>query len=444
MAKITDPDQLTQGVGASFMVNFDTAVKTIKLNIAGVLTTDGVSVQALYSFCKEEWKDVSTLIMHPFPMLAITPEQFEFVDGWKPADQATVDLFRDAGFAIVNANGVGTAEEYSGAITLGSLGGSDQVYYQQVLDGAATDIVLTGAVNQCVKVYGDGGGEGLDNAAAMDTRAYLKFFVREWQKKYSQSELADIGVSALTYQAYRYPLTNSDDLKVTVTEGVADAYGVTITFYGSAQSRTIGAGSYNFDIIIDGNGRAKEEIYAAVQSALRKNVDIDAGAGTVVGETANSLLSFVGDTLVTATGVFIDNFSSIDTNSIDFYDTGGTVRQFPFVAAGTLNFNANLVSDGVAVYRMYFTSGYGTAGAILVDDNSGVDISGVISGDSISFDFDYDGNTQGGRSAGTDADVTVVAIGLDTAQYVVATGTITRSNANSISLVSALERNYTT
>ena len=61
---------------------------------------------------------------------------------------------------------------------------------------------------------------------------------------------------------------------------------------------------------------------------------------------------------------------------------------------------------------------------------------------SIAFDFDYDGNTQGGRTAGTDAPITVVAIGLQTGQYVRATGTITRSTTNSVSLVAPVERNY--
>jgi hypothetical protein len=78
-----------------------------------------------------------------------------------------------------------------------------------------------------------------------------------------------------------------------------------------------------------------------------------------------------------------------------------------------------------------------------VDDASAVDIAGNVSGQaSINFTFDYDGNVQGGRTAGTNADVTLVAIGLNTAQYVISTGTITRSTANTITAVSALERNY--
>ena len=68
---------------------------------------------------------------------------------------------------------------------------------------------------------------------------------------------------------------------------------------------------------------------------------------------------------------------------------------------------------------------------------------GTVGGNaSIQFDFAYNSNTQGGRTSSTDADITVVAIGLQTGQYVSATGTIGESTQNSVSLVAPLERNY--
>ena len=88
------------------------------------------------------------------------------------------------------------------------------------------------------------------------------------------------------------------------------------------------------------------------------------------------------------------------------------------------------------------TSAYGTSAAILVNDANGNSITGAASASSISWTFDYDGNTQGGRTPGTNAAVTVVAIGLQTAQYVRTTSTITRAVNQSISLVASLERNY--
>lgn len=426
MALIQDPDFLNQNIE----VVFNTTAKTVQLLQAGNLSSDGVTFQALYSFTKEEWKNDSSLIRYEFPFIAITPEQFEFVNGWTPADTATVNLLRNAGFAVKNTDG-SSAEEYIGVITLGNIGSLDQVYFQQEVGGAASNIVLTGPVNQCVKVYGDA------SNGNFDYRTYFKLFVREQAKTYSSSNHSDIGVTEFTYQAYRFPLANQADLKVTELDGTVDAYGVSIDYTGGF-SRTIGGASYNFDVVINGNNKTAEEIYMAVQSALRKNADIDSGVGTVVGKTANALLTFVGDTLITSTGVYIDNFNSLDTNRIEFFDSTGTKRTFPFVAAGTITFNQNLVDDGSAVYRMFYSDTFGTASATLVKDNAGNDIAGVVSSNSVSFDFDYDGQT-----VVEDKAVTVVAIGLGTAQYVLAQGTITRTTANSISLVSSLERNYT-
>jgi hypothetical protein len=235
-----------------------------------------------------------------------------------------------------------------------------------------------------------------------------------------------------------------------------DSYGVTITFHNSAQSRTIGGTARDFGIIIDGNNRTAEEIYMAVQSALRKSTDIDDDASTLVGQLAPELLEFVGDTLKTkfaanpeagGGGVYIDNFQSTDQNRITFQDNTNAERIFPFVSSGVLKFNANLQNDSTSIYRMFFTTNpagnFGTSNAVLVDDNSGTDISGLVSGNaSIAFDFDYEGNVQGGRTANTDADVTIVAIGTDNAQYVVATGTITRATGLSFTLSANLERNY--
>jgi hypothetical protein len=80
----------------------------------------------------------------------------------------------------------------------------------------------------------------------------------------------------------------------------------------------------------------------------------------------------------------------------------------------------------------------------LVEDSDDKTISGFASAANIPFTFDYDGNEQGGRTPAQDAPVTVVAIGLQTAQYVRTTSTITRTTGQTISLVAALERNYST
>jgi len=223
--------------------------------------------------------------------------------------------------------------------------------------------------------------------------------------------------------------------------------------------RDIGGVFYPFTVIIDANvdnlasGAEKEDIYEKVQYSLRQNADIDSGTGTVIGNTADDLLEFVGDTLVTKSGVYIDDFNSIDTNSITFTDSEGGSRTFPFVAAGSLIFNENLQNDPNAKYFLFFTNDdaganlgndFDTSGATLIQDNSNADISGDVSSNSaIAFNYDYDGNTQrGSGSDGTDVPFTGIALGRGTAQYVLTTGTLSRSTANSVNFVAGLERVY--
>ena len=89
---------------------------------------------------------------------------------------------------------------------------------------------------------------------------------------------------------------------------------------------------------------------------------------------------------------------------------------------------------------------YGTKEAVIVVDASDAtanQIMGLVNAQaSVGFTFDYDGNGQGGRVVGTDADITIVAIGLNIAQYVSTTGVITRNKLQQYSLVAPLERNY--
>ena len=547
---VVDPDQLAYTVDVAFAssaeeIVINTTAKTIALKVQGNLTTDGATIKAVYSKLKDAWRVNTTLIKFPFPMGPITDEQFEMINGWNwdkvatsgAATQTTPELLRTGGWSVVNVAGA-VIEQWFGVITLGSLvDDTDQVYYQQVSAATASvNFKLTGKVNQAVQVYSDPNGDG-NVADGYSKLTYFKIFVREWQKLYAQSELFDIGVSSLSYQAYRFPLTNGADLKIAVTsanlisqldadsDGVPDVgvyaninikylrnattgniYNVRGNFAGSTAyalgdvvkdtgnnrwyknilaytstatlpsanttnwaaytegERLIGADYYAFTIIVDGDtslpttssGAARtNQIYTAVQYKLKQDLDIDAETGTggtVTGKTASALLRFVGDTLVTSTGVYVDSFNTQDTNAITFTDALGVERTFPFVAALTVNFGTNLQNDQYSKYWIFFTNAggnlFGSTNAIIVQDKDGADMAGLVNPSwptkraDVSHSFNYDSNVQGGRADKVDAAITAVGIGLTTGQYVTATGNIAKSTANSVTLTASLERNY--
>ncbi|APU88974.1 hypothetical protein Rctr197k_178 [Virus Rctr197k] len=703
------------GASTEKSVHIDTGARHIWLIDQGNLSTDGVLLQTVYSFLKEEWKNDAALIRHPFPLVAITPEQFEIGNdgvannGWTWHDVQTRKRLRTGGWRELQNDG-DVAAEWAGVISLGSFEDSvnDQAYYQQGNDptdtAAATNFTFSGPVNEAIETYNlvtppdgatgfaitgtntitrnDGGswltegyrvggqitglsaenagnigtftvatvaasvltvvGTPLTNNAADTTIRFARNFrnalsvflrVRDGDtngKTYAKSTLTDIGVTTLQNQAYRFPLSNASDLKISETDANIAANSpytqILVRYLSSTYNREVDSGTpRNFGVVIDvgtysqSNGVSNattlftsaalgvatlsnytggtltihegadagvhtisgtpvdnagtleitltvaltgsasglsftmqratpvsataEEIYEKVQYLLRQAADVDSTTSVVTGRTADALLRFVGDTAEAGqaipsnpngggNGVIIEGFDANDTNRLTFYDNSAVARTYPFVAAGTITFNSNLQADtGPAVYRMFFTyarrttvsdvtvvspsgfgatlhsagaglpttliddeffvvaglvdeanngiwrvndaapdatdvtatkifpqvapvaagtpasatldeAAFGTPDAIIVNDNAAAPISGNITGPSVAFTFDYDNNTQGGRTAATDAAVTIVAVGQDRAQYVTATGTITRNVGLTFVVNAALERNY--
>lgn len=439
------------GLNVGTELTIDETLRTFTLNVAGNLVAkDGVTLQALYSKFVELWA-TAAYQDSPFPMYTIDAlsGQFQFgtdgstFSGWKPATDATRQMLRDGGWAEYSAAGV-LNRVYAGLVGLGSVSAGSQLYYQRDAADAPTNFTFADQANEGIQVFGDA------TSGNFDKRVFFKGFVREYAKKYKDSVLADTGKTATGAYLVNLLLANEDDLKIQANDAAmtgAPYNGITITYFGADQVRSIGGTNRNFRVIIAGNGATLEQIYTKVQYQLRQATDIDAGAGTVIGKTAAALLSFVGDTLQTTTGVYIDNIQTADSNRIIFKDQSGTDRTNPFTAAGTISFNAPLVGAGSS-YRMMYSAptgaanDYGEAGAVTVNNAAGAPITGTITSGSISFDFDYDGNVQAGFAGGTDRPVTLIGIKPGTGKFVVATGTLTRSKAIALSLVAETDRAY--
>ena len=455
---ISDPTSLITGgdSGTDFAapIVLNTTSKTITITPgSGTLpdSADGITGQALYSALKILWKNSSTYIKFPFPMEAITPEQFEFINGWTLANDVTRKSLRTCGWT--EKDSVGTVlRRYMGVVSLGTLGATDQPYFRFNSD-TATNLAFTGPVNEGIQIFGNAA-NGNFNYTDGDT---FDLYCRELGKTFAYSNNTQIGASNLTYIVYRFPLSNGTDLKISQAAIDADATlnttapwsNVTVTYYAVDQMHDVDGDTVTepYRIIInDSAGTATtQQIYEKIQWSLRQNTDIDAGAGIVNGKVATSLLSFVGDTLVGANSVFISNLNSNYLNSVDFYDKNGVVRRYPFVSAGTINFGTN-ASSGDFKYWMFFddtpTGDYGTTTAIIVNDKDGNPISGTYTGSPINWTFAYDGNNQGGRTPQTNAAVTLVGIGLSGGQFVSVGHTITRTAGQNILVAPAQERNY--
>lgn len=454
MAKIIDGDDLVVGTE----ITIDTAAKTFTLLAAGNLVAkDGVTLQALYSKFIKLW-ETAAYNKYPFPMYAIDAKsgQFQFgtdgstANGWKPAADATRQMLRDGGWSEFSSAGV-LNRQYVGAIALASgFPAGAQFYYQRASGGIARNFTFVDSPNEGIQVFG-AAAEG-----AFDERTYFQIFSREPSYTYDAKGLTAVGETGTGAYKVQLPISVGADLKIAAIDATVAANapytGITVTYFGADQNKTIGGGNYPFRRVIEGNGATLEQIYTKIQYLLRQDADIDAGAGTVNGKTADSLCYFVGDTLYTTQGVFIENLQAGDLNRVVFLDQNSVARTYPFASAGTLNFNAFLTQGGTGYFRMYFLNDdagdntgddYGTATALTVNDKDGVPITGAISAASLAFTYDYDGNVQrGAGSDGDDAPIVIVAGNKGVAKPVVATGTISRAKGIALTLTAEQDRAY--
>jgi hypothetical protein len=459
MAKLTMRTQLVVGTN----ITIDEVAKTFTLIAStdgsttnGLIAKDGVSLAALYSKFVDLWT-TGGYQDSPFPMYAIDrlSGQFQFgtdgstFSGWKPANDTTRQMLRDGGWTEYHSSGA-VSREYVGIVGLGTVSTGAQLYYQKTSTAAPVNFTFTDQANEGIQVIGNAVVD--PTTTTFDSRAYFKGFVREYGKKYKDSVLADTGKTSTGAFIVNLLLSNEDDLKIQANDAAmsgAPYSGITVSYYTADQQRTIGGTQYPFRVIINAAGATLEQVYTKIQYLLRQNININTAgtAGTVTGKTAAALLSFLGDTLETSTGVYIDNVAPADSNRVVFKDQNGVARTNPYIASGTITFNSFLVGSGSSFRLMYAAppgagDDYGESGAVTVLDYTNNPISGTISSGVYNFSFDYDGNTQAGFAPGTDRAVVLMGIRPGFGKFAVSLGNLTRSKNISLALVAEQDRAY--
>lgn len=424
MATIVDPDDLSissqDATGTpTGEVYINTANKTIEListdDYAGnLIPADGVTLQALYSFLKIEWKNDSgalDLIQYEFPMEAITPEQFEFKNGWKLDDTNTASrtYIRTGGWVERDTAG-DIGRGYIGAITLGNIESNHTSYYYWASEGGGVthDFNYQGPVNEAIQYYGDISVDATTTTFNY-TNSELTLYIRSTPEgtsgnvtgfTFDSSDTTSIGVDTaigVTYQVYRFPLAEAIDLNISLTDAevasLISSNGLTISWNGPYTSSTyftpdLVGGPYTMEVRVDSGtvDSSTNEIYNFSQYQLRQSGDIDDSATEVnYGKVTPELLKFVGselqsidfDTSGTAGGVIITGFDNTYVNDIAMSANDGTLANFPYTATGKISFNNNLIEDAASKYWMYTDTSWPGAGATFVQkaDNA-TDITG--------------------------------------------------------------------
>ncbi|MGI9643815.1 MAG: hypothetical protein ACR2O6_00730 [Ilumatobacteraceae bacterium] len=156
-------------------------------------------------------------------------------------------------------------------------------------------------------------------------------------------------------------------------------------------------------------------------------MDLESPGSNLPALNVNDYIALSGFANAGNNGLFVVTVVNVSTQDY-------TVRRYDGAAVGAAESGVTIDVD---------ENPYQSPDAILVDDNGGADIVGAIGATSVAFDFDYDNNVQGGRTAATDAVVRLTAGGLESAQMAISPAlTITRNTGLSLPLTAAGERNY--
>jgi len=403
-----------------------------------------------------------------FPLECISANSGEYLvnqstsKAWDFADSTTTDLLRDFAWQLVGSDGT-VLEEWMNITSLGDLvdAANDQPFYWQVDSTTATttDTVRTGPVNQPVQIYSD---STLDD---FDYRDFFKIAVKEQGDSQAVIDLlTTLALTTLSARIFTFSLITTADGKITTADTGIDANSDDTADVAPYSSFSISWGTANVDV---GDGGGSQPFNRAVIDAgdanstwaeiheyaswlTRRAGDIDPGAGTRNGVLEEPLTSFNGDRLVTAQGVAVINYNAEDVNNVNsevsFTDSNGVVRtpaNPDFISQFELIFNDVAQNNPNSEYWVYIASTYNTASPVLVNDNDGNPITGLVNGQSsVTIDFGYDTNTQEGRTPGNNLSVEIVVIGADGTKWLRLTENITRSTALQFRLSPNLDRNY--
>lgn len=439
---ITSKSGVVIRVGNTPVANENVIINTTTYKISVTAEIDG---RAIISALDDFWHAQPGMSLYRFPAYAIDETSAKYQIGydgnlynaWQWEDLATKKNIKSIGWKQHNIDGT-VAEEWFGVTTPpGGVPDTAQPYYQTSANGSPVNFAFTGSVNEAVQVYGDSA------HGNFDARAFFKVFAREQGYVFASSDLSSVSRSATGPYSQAFGLTVSSDDKITHIDSVVNSAPYTLlalTYYNADQSRSIGGTAYPFRIIID-NSTAnlnRFQIYERLQYLMRQSTDVDAGSGTVVGKTAEQIVWFVGTTLYSTAA--IDGLDSNDINDVVIIDKNGVQLRHPYASAGKFNFNSLISSASSAKYSVVFydptaTAGdeWGAAGGILVNDKDGNPLAGSIGGAAFkNWSFDYDGNSQGGRAPGTDADCVIIVTSPGNIRYKSQKFTITRATGQNV------------
>ena len=423
----------------------------------------GITMGAIYGFERqerrtdEELRKYDTYFAGSFKFAGA----YEVINGRKFASDDRQKI-RASGWIERAGNGA-IDRIYFGVVSLGNIEEASQPYYQLSLGGEPFDFAKAGPVDEAVQVFGTTA-NGDSGAGAIDNLFFLTNKVRTFGFNFDEKGLADSGVNEMSGFSTGFALTETPHL-TTGGYDLDDVYGASqiAPWTGMTLEKLaapVSQGGFNeadgdFTWVLNNTlGGTLNECVAFLDALAQTDDDIDSGSETTTrGKrvatwyTYNAQGQIVTRSGADSDGLFIDNLPIADQQSVVFRADDGGLKTYPFQVQVNLQVGANAAADANAWYHNFYLDGaggadYGTPNAVTVNDSDDNPVKGdVDSNTTISYAYDYDGNTQAGLPAATNKDVVALCEGDGGATQAKTVFTISRTAIVNVAVAPGLETN---
>lgn len=340
---------------------------------------------------------------------------------------------------------------YHGAKSLNDINATTQPFYQLVAKPVTeasrqasipVDFSKQGGINEIIQSFGSTA-NGDTGAGDFDFKLYeLILGAREFGYSMGEAGSTATGVTELGAYSAGYGIGNSPVSSILALD-LADVFGgAQIAPYtgmgfwrdltGQTETGFVEADGLFTDRITNTGGGSLTEIRAFMDAIMNEDSDQNdntGSTGSFIPKRAEPLYTIdsASGKLVTRQGLFIDNISAVDEQSIIFTADDGSQKTRPIVTSVVIFLSNSWFSDAGGWFRLMYLDGqaledFDTADAVTVEDSSLVAVAGdntdgrifaVTGGYELRFSYAYDTNTQAGLSGGVDKDVVLQVGGVD-------------------------------
>jgi len=442
----------------------------------------GATMRGIYNFENQERRTDETL--RNFKRFIDGPSgyrfagAFNFFNGNKLyagglSTSASDDRFKIRGSGFIEYSDAGSSVDriYHGVRSLVPFDSSSQGYYALLTAtdevtaqaGTWTDFFRTGDIDEVIQVFGDTA-NGDASAGDFDfTSRTLVTRVRTFGNIAGESTSTLAGINEFSGFSGGYGVGES--VENANTFALADVFGgsqispwtgMSLEKLVAPQTETgFNEADGDFTWVLSNSAEGSASQCAAYLDALAlQTTDIDDGAGSYVGNKGRVWYTRVAGKVVTQSiggeGLFIEGLSTAEKQNVVQTDDAAAAKTYPFFVQVSITVGPNAVADTNAWYRVMYLDGaaladFDTAAAVVVKNSALADVNGVVNTDAvtnvISFEYDYDGNTQAGLSAGVDKICVVEVEGDGGVAQALTEFTISRSAVVPVSCVPPVDNN---